>query len=511
MTNASDQLPDNALLLVSVLEKLRTHGGLTIDRLHAGRIGPTAPLLDLAATRFSEVRDRDIASAAFELVLTMVRDQLRGTQQIVADAILALGVHEETYVGAGIDARVTQSLYRTTLGRRRLALLNNWGRLHNALNLTPPEAPRDRALRGTTEPEVLRELARQLVRADRNSAGSRTVTSREIAPADGVDRNGRVVVVGGAVMDATFRIKSLPASETSTEAYDFNLSPGGKGLTQAIASARLGLKTSLIAAVADDHFGEQILEHLDSAGVDTSLIKRVRGTFTPFTGVFEKELGDSIAVNWRNQHHVFLSQKDMDERADDLVGCDVLMTTFEVPRETMQRTLALAHREPDNRPLVIVTPGQPYTDERINHETFAQIDYLVAHAWELGPFAPVGEVPFSPEPVARKLVTFGVETLCLLVNGGCTIYSHPGGHARQVPAIPSIYKESSVARDAFCAALAAKLIENDRKFSEDVAVWALAAMSCAATDFREDSMPDRERIETLLSRSAVRPHDTNTV
>lgn len=510
MTDRTDGLPANALLLVSVLEKLRTRTGLTIDRLHAGRIGPTAPLLDLAATRFPDVRDLDTSRAAFDLVLTMVRDQLCDTQQIVADTILALCVHERTYVDAGIDARVTRSLYHTTLGRRRLALLKNWDLLHNALNLTPPEAPRDRTLRGTTEPEVLRELAKQLVRRDRISAGSAIVTTRERAPTDSADQTGRVVVVGGAVMDATFRIKSLPASETSTEAYDFNLSPGGKGLTQAIASARLGLRTSLVAAVANDHFGEQILEHLGSAGVDTSLIKRVKGP-TPFTGVFEKELGDSIAVNWRNKHEVFLSQKDMDERADHLVGSDVLMTTFEVPRETMQRTLALAHREPDNRPLVIVTPGQPYTDERINHETFAQIDYLVAHAWELGPFAPAGEVPFSPEPVARKLVTFGVETLCLLANGGCTIYSHPGGHARQVPAIPSIYKESSGARDAFCAALAAKLIENDRKFSDEGALWAVAAMSCAATDFRENSMPDRERIETLLSRSALRPRDTNTV
>jgi ribokinase len=71
-----------------------------------------------------------------------------------------------------------------------------------------------------------------------------------------------------------------------------------------------------------------------------------------------------------------------------------------------------------------------------------------------------------------------------------------------VPAFPSIYKESSVARDAFCAALAARLIDNDRVFSGQVALWATAAMSCAVADFPlSDSMPDRRRVETLLERS----------
>ncbi|TDW22978.1 PfkB family carbohydrate kinase [Kribbella kalugense] len=511
MTNDNDQQPAKALLLVSVLEKLRTRDGLTIDRLHAGRFGPTLPLLDLAATRCADIRDTDIARAAFDLVLTTVRERLHGTQQIVADAILALGVHKSTYAAVGLDERIIGSLYHTSLGRRREVLLNNWHYLHGALGLTTSEAPADRALRGTTEPAVLRELVNQLVHPDGYSAGARPVTTRELTAADDAARSGRVIVVGGAVMDATFRIKSLPDSETSTEAYDFDLSPGGKGLMQAIAAARLGLETSLIAAVPDDRFGEDILEQLESEGVDTSLIKHVEDASTPFTGVLEKELGDSIAVNWRNQREVFLAPRDIDDRARELVGCDVLMATFEVPRETLQRTLAIAHREPGNRPLVVVTPGQPYTDERISHETLAQIDYLVAHPWELGQFASAGEVPFSPDPIARKLVAFGVETLCLLVNGGCTIYSHLTEEATQVQAFPTMYKETSVARDAFCASLTAKLIENDRKFSDEVAIWASAAMSCAASGFRSsDSMPDRKRIERLLTRSTRHQHNPAT-
>ncbi|TCO23218.1 ribokinase [Kribbella steppae] len=503
MTNRSDKQTADVLLLASVLEKLRTHDGLTIARLHANRSGIAAPLMDLAATRrFATVHELDLASAAFDLVANCVRDDLHGTQQIVADAILALGLHRDAYPHAGIDKRIAQSLYSTSLGRRRETLLNHWHRLHQALGQQPGEAPSDRALRGTTEPAVLRELANQLIRRDIYSVGSKTVTMMDAAPASAVPSAGRVIVVGGAVMDATFRTRTLPAPETSSEAYSFDLSPGGKGLNQAVAAARLGLQTSIIAAVADDRFGEEIVQYLQGEGVDTSLIKRVRGGRTPFTGVFEKELGDSIAVNWRNQAEVFLAREDIDDRREQLTGCDALLMTFEVPRETMQHTLAVAHRDPSSRPLAIVTPGQPYEDERISRDTFELIDYLVAHPWELGSFAPQGLAPFDPDPVARNLLSFGVETLCMLVNGGCTVYSGPAHDVISVPTIPSIYKESWAARDAFCAALAAKLIENDRTFSGSVAIWAAAAMSCATADFPlSNSMPDRKRIDSLIARS----------
>jgi ribokinase len=503
MTNRSDKQTADVLLLASVLEKLRTHDGLTVARLHANRTGIAAPLMDLAATRrFATVHALDLAQAAFDLVANCVRDDLHGTQQIVADAILALRLHADSHTHAGLDDRISNSLYSTSLGRRRETLLNHWHRLHQAIGEQPGEAPSDRALRGTTEPAVLRELANQLIRRDIYSVGSKTVVMLDAAPVSDVAPVGRVIVVGGAVMDATFRTKTLPAPETSSEAYGFDLSPGGKGLNQAVAAARLGLQTSLIAAVTDDRFGEEILQYLQDEGVDTSLVKIVRGRRTPFTGVFEKELGDSIAVNWRNQAEVFLAPEDLEDRRDQLVGCDALLMTFEVPRETMQHTLAVAHRDPDNRPLAIVTPGQPYVDERISRDTFSRIDYLVAHPWELGSFASQGYGPFDPDPVARNLLAFGVETLCMLVNGGCTVYSGPAHDVISVPTIPSIYKESSAARDAFCAALAAKLIDNNRVFSGQVALWAAAAMSCATADFPlSNSMPDRKRIDALLARS----------
>ncbi|WP_371401773.1 PfkB family carbohydrate kinase [Kribbella sp. NBC_00662] len=398
MTNRNDKQTADPLLLAGVLEKLRTHDGLTAPRLHSGRAASTAPLLELAATRrYASVHDLDLPSAAVALVRDCVRSDLDSAQQIVADVILALGLHSETYASANVEGRVIQSLYTTSLSRRRETLLSNWHILHRALGHEPGEVPSDRALRGTTEPAILRELADQLVRRNIYSVGSTAVVTLDALPPGQEAPTGRVVVVGGAVIEATFRIKSLPALETSSEAYGFDLSPGGKALIQAVATARLGLRTSLIAAVAGDRFGEEIIQYLQDEGVDTSLVKRVPRSRTAFTGVLEQELGDGIAVNWPNRDQLFLTPQDLDDRNDALSDCDALLVTFEVPRETMQHTLALAHRDADARPLVIVTPSQPYVDERISGVSFSRIDYLVAHPWELASFASLGVAPFDPD------------------------------------------------------------------------------------------------------------------
>jgi ribokinase len=422
----------------------------------------------------------------------------------VADAVLGLGTFSEAYTSHGIEQRMVSALHSDLLGRRRSVLLTNWRSLHEALGLNPVEPPSDRALRGTIERDVLRELARQLIRREEYSLGSKSVvvpyTSENRSQTMPMSRPGRVIVVGGAVMDVTFHTKDVPPRGTSTEAYAFGRAPGGKGLWQAVAAARLGLDVALVAAVADDQFGREIVDFLKDERVDTSLLKLVGDAHTPFTGVIEFELGDSIAFNWRNRSELHLDAADIDRLAQHIAACDAVLLTFEIPRETLQYTLALVNSVDEARPIVIVTPGQPYLDTGLSGQAFSQIDYLVAHPWELGRYVPPDK-SFDVDTAARQLLAYGVETLCLPVDGGCTVYSELIG-TFDVPTFPSQYKEISTARDGFCAALGAKLIDSGREFSEEVALWATTAMAAAIADHPlRNPMPNRPRVEQLLERS----------
>ena len=506
MANRTDMVSPDALVLTHALEKLRARDGLTHSRLDNSRSAEAAPLLGLAAIRrHAAVHNMDLAQAALEVTKECVRENLRGSQRIVADAVLGLGTFSEAYTRKGIDPRLDKALRSDLLGRRRSTLLSNWRRLHEALGLSPAEPPSDRALRGTIERQVLRELARQLIRREEYSLGAKSVVmpyaSENSSRKMPMSRPGRVIVLGGAVMDATFRTKNIPPRGTSIEAYAFELRPGGKGLWQAVAAARLGLEVALVAAVAEDRFGHEIVNHLRDEGVDTSLLRLIDDAHTPFTGVAEFELGDSIAFNWPNHMEVHLDIRDVDRLSPHFASCDAVLMTFEIPRETLEYTLSLVNRLDEPRPIVIVTPGQPYPDRGISGHALSQIDYLVAHPWELGRYAPADQKSFDVDAAARQLLAYGVETLCFPTDGGCTVYSETLG-AFNVPTFPSPNKESSVARDAFCAALAAKLIDSEQHFSEEVALWATTAMAAEIADHPlRNPMPDRRRVEQLLERS----------
>ena len=512
----------DVVVLTHALEKLRAREGVTLARLEGDAHGVAEPLLNLTAVRrYASIHNIEHSQAALAVVTECVRDGLGGSHRIVADAVLALGIFAEEHYRHYVGARVLDALRSDLLSRRRRALLANWPRLHEALGVVPVDAPSDRTLRGSLEGAVLAELARLLIRREVSSHAYETTAPGlgDLSPKSDAQRpRGRVIVVGGAVMDATFRTRALPERDTTREAYGFVLSPGGKGLTQAVAAARLGLDVSLLAAVTEDRFGQEIVEYLEDQGVDTSMLKYVSDAKSPFTGVIEFEQGDSIAVNWRNEEEVRLDIRDVEQFGSHLLASDAVLVTFELPLESMERTLELTHGPELHRPLKIVVPAHPYDNGIMSGQALAKIDYLVAHPWELGPYAPPNRIPFDLDAVAQRIIAFGVGTLCVPTGGGCTIYSKRLG-TFAVPTFVPVYKESQAARDAFCAALVAKLIEVHGEFSEQVALWATAAMAAATADYPAgkkpkpltSSMPDRSRVEQLLNsaRFEVTPRSLN--
>lgn len=252
---------------------------------------------------------------------------------------------------------------------------------------------------------------------------------------------------------------------------------------------------ALLAAVAQDRFGEEIVDHLRREGVDTSLLKWVGETRTPFTAVIELELGESLAVNWQNTQHVRLDPADLEAVAPYLNSYDAVLVTFELPQETFERVLTLTGNLTDPRPTTIVTPGQPY-ESPISGRSLSKIDYMVAHEWELGQYASANPEAFEPAEAAQRLLAYGVGTVCIPKNEDCYFFSAQAGVIKVVPTFKPHYKESAIARDAFCAGLAAKLIEEGKAFSDEVALWAAAARTAATADHPlEDPLPDRQRVQ----------------
>lgn len=513
MADRDDTRESDVLVLASAFESLRGRGGLTIERLSKGKDRQVDHLLAVVADKFENEPPGPIQEVALEMIVDCVKDRLVGEEQVIADAVLGLGIFVETYARKDIEAASLRRLQADAVGLRREALLNQWPRLLRALKIATVDTPSDRVLRGTKEPQVFKKLAQCLLAFTPRTA----VTT---PPRQEPTSSPQVIVIGGVCMDATFRTQALPESETSIEAEAFDLAPGGKGFYQALAVARLGLDVALIAKIADDRFGfgEWIIDELRAAHVDTSLIVRTdpaKMNRNAMTGVVEMDDGTSVAFNWRNDLELNLLPKEIDTYADRLMKCSALLATFEVPPPTLRHALDLAHTDQSSSPVTVVTPGQPYTKPMRPRLPFRWIDFLVAYPWELRRYAQLNESHRAPakdvtgssrksSAVARRLVSSGIGTVCRLDVEKCDVFSSALGDQTVRSTTRPSYLESSLSRDAFCAALTGSLLENDREFGYGTVQWAMAARSYTMSHFaHEQRMPDRSAIRRVFDNGSA--------
>ena len=69
-------------------------------------------------------------------------------------------------------------------------------------------------------------------------------------------------------MDLTIQCERMPQQGETVEGSNFLSNPGGKGGNQAVAAAKFGASTRMIACVGQDVFGKKLLEVLQGYRVD---------------------------------------------------------------------------------------------------------------------------------------------------------------------------------------------------------------------------------------------------
>lgn len=152
------------------------------------------------------------------------------------------------------------------------------------------------------------------------------------------DQASSLVVVGSCNMDLTARTRRLPRPGETLIARDFVQRSGGKGSNQAVAAARQGLAVSLVSAVGDDVFGEQILEGLIAERVDVSGVRTVPGSSGIALIVVDEQGEDTIVVSPGAGDYVSVE-------GCDLGAADAVLAQLEIPLEVVglaaQRTTGM--------------------------------------------------------------------------------------------------------------------------------------------------------------------------
>jgi ribokinase len=474
----------------NVFEKLRTHAGLTVERLT--KTGVTVdPLLSLDV--INRGHGKTVSPATIVDVVVSLAEQLPPTDLLIVDMTLALGIVRKR-VG---DVPEVESLYADRVGDRRAALLAGWARLHELLGVADaPAAPGETSLRTSRESESLKLLATLCVEGP---AGVLVQNEPEAKVAvDPGETIGSVAIVGGAVLDLIFVVDDFPAPGTSTQGR-FERHAGGKGLNLAVAAQRMGMAANLVTAIGDDPDADAIHAYLDEEGLNREFVLKKAGEPTPVTGVIVTNAGEASYVGSRSENQVSLSSAEMKRFRSALDRADAVLVTFESATDIVGWALNRPVAR-DKRPLVILQPSPPLLRPRELHDQLKNVDYLVGREWEIRRLLSDAGAGLDIDAVARYLRRqLGVGAVCVVEQFRCRIWSEwltdeissPGGD----------FDDSPGSREAFSAALMRRLLlQAARTPARDDLEWAVAAMSCTVALGRiAKSMPRPEDVDRILT------------
>ncbi|GGY78424.1 ribokinase [Streptomyces rochei] len=256
-----------------------------------------------------------------------------------------------------------------------------------------------------------------------------------------------LLVVGSANADLVIGVERRPGAGETVLGTDLAVHPGGKGANQAVAAARLGARTALLARVGDDDYGRLLLDSQRAAGVDTVGVL-VGGAPTGVALITVDPSGDnSIVVSPGANGR--LAPGDVRAAASLFHASRVVSTQLEVPLETVVevvRSLAPGSR-------FVLNPSPPLPLPR---EVLDACDPLIVNEHEAKVILGDACVSDRPEDWARILLAKGPRSVVVTLGAeGALVAS--GAEVSRVPSVKVDAVDTTGAGDAFTAALAWRL------------------------------------------------------
>ena len=127
-----------------------------------------------------------------------------------------------------------------------------------------------------------------------------------------MDRAFDIICIGTALVDSIIKgFDPTPVSAAGFRAASGSLNVGGEAVNDAMAAAKLGMKTAILCSLGEDDAGEMILAALQRCGVDTGPVFRSREHPTPVTTMFVREDGSRQSITNEAHRYNFHPEQDL--------------------------------------------------------------------------------------------------------------------------------------------------------------------------------------------------------
>ncbi|TFD75531.1 ribokinase [Cryobacterium psychrophilum] len=303
----------------------------------------------------------------------------------------------------------------------------------------------------------------------------------------------RIAVLGSANMDLVVRQSRLPRPGETIFGSGFDTVPGGKGLNQAVAAARLGGAVDFLGALGADAYGTQLRALLATEGIrSTGVRESSESTGTAHISVVDSGENSIVVVSGANA-----TVTDLDDtQRTTIADAAFLVMQCELPVAVLVQAIAVA-REAGVFTVLTPAPVMPLPDGFLS-----SVDLVVPNQIEAeeltGESDPVRAAESLSANKTWAIVTLGAEGSVIAYNGEVL------GLA---PARPVQAVDTTAAGDTFVGALVARLalkVGGSVPVSEDDMVealrWATVASSVAVTRVgATTSMPSLAEVAAILA------------
>ncbi|MEU2414394.1 ribokinase [Streptomyces sp. NPDC013099] len=296
-----------------------------------------------------------------------------------------------------------------------------------------------------------------------------------------------LLVVGSANADLVVGVERRPGPGETVLGTDLVVHPGGKGANQAVAAARLGARTALLARVGDDAHGRLLRASQQEAGVDTGGLL-VGGAPTGVALITVDPSGDnSIVVS--PGANARLTPDDVRAAGPLFASARVVSVQLEIPLDTVAETARALG--PGARLVLNPSPPAP-----LPGEVLAACDPLVLNEHEARSILGDGAGD-TPEAWARGLTALGPRSVVITLGAeGALVSDSRTGEAVRVPSPRVAALDTTGAGDAFTAALAWRLGLGEEL--AEAAAFAVRVGAAAVTkEGAQASFPTAEEVSAL--------------
>lgn len=182
-------------------------------------------------------------------------------------------------------------------------------------------------------------------------------------------------VLGSLNMDLSVKADRYPNVGETLPGYEFHTCPGGKGLNQAIAAAKLGAKVKMLGAVGNDSFGKEMIETLKRYKVDVSHIKILENASSGIAMIVVANSDNKIVLDLGA--NLMLEKEDVDKFLDDAKEGDIFLCQLENSMDIISYGLKAAKA----KKMVTVVDPAPMNKSIIS--SLKNIDVLKPNSEEL--------------------------------------------------------------------------------------------------------------------------------